>query len=411
MENGIFDGFNSAVLDVEGKFGGGWAGVQAAVTEAQNSGGPSARVMLGKQDYVATSTITLTRPISIVGAGRRATRIKHGGSFAAEVFRLENLKRGGEWEASVGGGVIQTYDRTNDNGGPELRDFAIIDDDRSVANRRGIYALDLDDALFSNLTFGFLTGTGLKLGADDADADLPGLSNGRIRECNFDNINIYQCGSGAPSGTPDVPAFILQNGNAGGDGSNQNYFNKLRFVYNEGRWLIRGPGFGSPSPNSLRRTLFRDIQIHALADNPGFTGSPTGSGADYFPFDLVTLEGCVRSTIFDGVFVNGNKSGKAAFCLKGHSLNTETPQNTILRNVQTVNIHGDLMRIDKGDDVMIDGFLANISGRLINNVTGSGLTNWHIHGFGGPTISGKSSGLPTGTNAGTALWNGTQVTP
>lgn len=373
----------SAHLDVEGKFGGGWAGLKRAVAEAHASGGPSAYVLLGKQDYAATDTIHITRPISIVGQGSRGSRIKHAGSFAGPVFRAANLKRSGEWESTSGTGPIQTYNRAKDDGGLELRDFCVIDDDRSVPNRQGIYILDGDDMLFDNLTFGFLTGTALKLGADDKDASEAGVASGRVRESDFRRIKVYRCGSGSPDGAPDVPAFILQNGNDAGDGSNQNYFHQFRFVYNEGRMLIRGPGNGG---NSLRRTIFRDMQLHALADNKNW------NPVQYFPLDIVTLEGSVGGTLIDGLMVNGTRAGTACVVMKGQALNAETPKRLVMRNVHVVNVDGDLVRVEKGDAVAVDGHgLGSVGGKIINSLPGSGLQRYYVHELGINSPAGKVS--------------------
>jgi hypothetical protein len=388
----------SAFLDVERQFGGGWKGVRRAVREASRSGGPSAMVVLGKATYRATRTIAITRPITIVGQGSRGSRIKHGGSFAGPVFLAVDLKRNGEWESSSGNGPVQSYDRGDDDGGFALRDFAIIDDDRSVAGRQGVYIMDGDDFLMDNVTFGFLTGTALKLGADDADARSPAVASGRIRESDFRRIRIYRCGSGSPSGAPDVPAMVLQNGDDDGDGTNQNYFHQLRFVYNEGRMLIRGAGHDG---NSLRRTIFRDMQLHALADNRSW------SPVQYFPFDLVTLEGAVRETLIDGLMVNGNRSGTACFALKGHSLNAETPKRLVLRNVNCVNVHGDLVRVEKGDAVAIDGTgLGSVAGQVIRALPDSGLSRFYVHELGINNPAGKVSAAGA---TGRVLFTGVEV--
>lgn len=374
---------HTALLEVEAKFGGGWSGVRRAVKEAQRSGGPSAVVMLGKADYRANRTINIKRPISIVGQGSRGSRIRHAGSFTGPVFRGASLKRDGEWESTVSSAPIQTYDRRDDRGGLELRDFAIIDDDRSIAGRRGVYILDGDDLLMDNVTFGFLTGTALKLGADDADVRESGVASGRIRESDFRRLRIYRCGSGSPSGSPDVPAFVLQNGNDAGDGTNQNYFHQFRYVYNEGRMLIRGAGNAG---NSLRRTVFRDMQLHALADNSGW------KPVQYFPFDLVTLEGAVRETFVDGLMVNGNRAGTACFALKGHALNAETPKRLVIRNANVVNVHGDLVRVEKGDSVAVDGTgLGSVAGLILRADAGSGLSRFYVHELGINSPAGKVS--------------------
>jgi len=389
----------TAFLDVDRQFGGGWAGVQAAVTEAQASGGPSAVVLLGKGPYTFTSSINITRPITIMGGGIR-TRLRHGGTFAGPAFRCENLKRSGQWESTAGSGPIQSYDESVDDGGMTFRDFAIVDDNRSVANRQGIYCIDVDDMLMDNVQFGFLTGTALKLGADDADANISGVSSGRIRESDFRRIRIYRCGSGAPSGTPDVPAMILQNGNADGDGSNQNFFHQLRFVYNEGRMLIRGAGFGG---NSLRRTIFRDTQLHALADNSNWSPSK------YFPFDLVTLEGSVRETVFDGVTINGTKAGTFGWRMKGHALNGETPKRLTLRNVNVVNMAGGIVRVDKGDTVHLDGTGLGSAGESVLSIAAdSGFSTGSVEEFGINNPAGKSD---VGAGTVRAFHHGLSVTP
>lgn len=388
----------SGFLDVEGAFGGGWAGVKLAVEEAQRSGGPSATVLLGKGTYRATSTISITRPISIVGQGSRSTRIAHGGAFTGPVFRAADLKRDGEWESSAGPRPVQVYDHGDDDGGLELRNFSIIDDDRSVPGRQGIYILDCDDMLMDDVSFGFLTGTALKLGADEGDSTLTAVASGRVRECDFRRVRIYRCGAGSPSGAPDVPAFVLQNADDAGDGSNQNYFHQLRFVYNEGRMLIRGAGHNG---NSLRRTIFRDMQLHALADNPKWVP------VQYFPFDLVTLEGAVRETLVDGLMVNGNKAGTACFALKGHALNGETPKRLVMRNVNCVNVHGDLVRVEKGDSVAIDGTgLGAVSGQVIRALPGSGLARYYVHELGINNPAGKVSASGA---AGKVLYSGFEV--
>ena len=377
---GIGSALASARLDVEAKFGGGWAGVRAAIREAESSGGPSAVVMLGRADYAADDTIDLLRPISIMGEGR-ASRIRHTGAFSGPVFRATDLKRHGQWESTTGSGPVQTYDPEMDGGGLELRDFAVIDDDRSVAGRDGIYLIDADDVLMDNVIFGFLTGTALKLGADDTDATRPRVASGRIRECDFRRVRVYRCGSGSPSGAPDVPALILQNGDDDGDGSNQNYFHQLRFVYNEGRMLLRGAGHDG---NSLRRTIFRDTQLHALADNKKW------EPVQYFPFDLVTLEGAVRETFVDGLMVNGNRAGTACFAMTGHALNSETPRRLVIRNANAVNVHGDLVRVERGDSVSIDGTgLGGVGGKIIRASKRSGLSRYYVHELGISNPKGK----------------------
>lgn len=387
------------VLDVDGQFGGGWAGVVAACAAAQALNTTSAVVMMGKGPYDATSTINITRPFTLQGGGVRGTRLRHAGAFTGPLFRCENLKRSGEWESTVGSGPIQTYDETVDDGGMTFRDFSIVDDDRSVANRHGIYCLDADDMLMDNIQFGFLTGTALKLGADDADALISGVSSGRVRESDFRRIRIYRCGSGSPSGSPDVPAFILQNGNDTGDGTNQNFFHQLRFVYNEGRMVIRGAGNGG---NSLRRTIFRDTQIHALADNANWTP------VQYFPFDLVTIEGAVRETLFDGLTINGNKAGTYCFRLKGHALNAETPKRLVIRNANLVNVHGGFVKVEKGDSVMIDGAgLGSAEEFLLSVDAGSGLQKYHIHEFG---INQPTAGdMDVNAGSGTVYSHGTNL--
>jgi hypothetical protein len=390
-------GAASAHLDVERKFGGGWAGVRAAVREAESSGGPSARVALGRADYAADSTIEISRPISIVGEGR-GSRIRHAGTFTDPVFRAADLKRHGEWESTSGSQPVQTYDPESDGGGLELRDFVVIDDDRSVAGRHGIYLLDADDVLVDNLTFGFLTGTALKLGADDADVRQPGVASGRIRESDFRRLRVYRCGSGSPSGAPDVPALVLQNGNDDGDGTNQNFFHQLRFVYNEGRMLLRGAGRDG---NSLRRTIFRDMQLHALADNKNW------DPVQYFPFDLVTLEGAVRETFVDGLTVNGNRKGTACFVLKGHSLNGETPKRLVIRNASVVNVHGDLVRVERGDSVSVDGTgLGSVGGRILRAPRRSRLSRYYVHELGTSNPAGKVR-APGAT--GRVLYSGIEV--
>jgi hypothetical protein len=380
MENGIAR--YSAFLDVDGAFGGGWAGVIAACAEAEASGGPSAVVRLGKGPYNATSTINITNPFTIEGGGNRGTRLRHSGSFAGPLFRAENMKRSNQWESTVGSGPIQTYDESLDNGGMTFKGFSIVDDNRSVANRHGIYVLDMDDMYMEDVQFGYLTGTALKLGADEADAGIAAISSGRLRESDFHRIRIYRCGSGSPSGTPDVPAFILQNASSSGDGSNQNYFNQFRFVYNEGRMLLRGPGFEG---NSLRRTIFSNVQLHALADNQNW------SPVQYFPFDLVTLEGAVRETIFQNVMVNGNRAGTYCWRMKADS-GGQPPKRLILDNINVVNVHGGLVRVDQGDSVAIRGQgLGAVAENILSVGAGSGFIRGSINEEGINSPAGKSS--------------------
>lgn len=389
----------SAFLDVDAKFGGGWTGVLAAVREAETSGGPSAVVQLGR-GYDATGPVNFTRPVTFQGGGTRGTRIRHAPGYTGPVLTADNLKRSGEWESTVGTGPIGTYNAANDDGGLTLRDFSIVDDDRNTPGRHGIYLLDVDDALIDNVQLGFLTGTALKLGADDADAARPGVSSGRVRESDFRRVRIYRCGSGSPTGSPDVPALVLQNGNDSGDGTNQNFFHQLRFVYNEGRMLIRGAGNGG---NSLRRTIFRDTQIHALADNAKWQPS------SYFPFDLVTLEGAVRETLFDGLTINGNRAGTYCFRMRGHALNGETPKRLVIRNANLVNVRGGFVRVDKGDSVMVDGTgLGATAEKLLSAAADSGLARWHVHEYGVNVPDAADFDLPAGA-VGTAMAHGRVV--
>lgn len=383
MEGGIYDGYSS-VLDVDGQFGGGWSGVAAACAEAQKSGGPSAVVLLGKY-YEANSTIDFTRPFTILGGGTRGTRIRHAAGFTGYVFRGREMKRDGEWEGSSGSQPTTVYAEDDDDGGMTLAGFSIVEDNRNTANVCGIDFWDVDDLLMENIQFGYLTGTALKLGAHDSEVGtVPGMAAGRVRESDFRRIRIYRCGSGAPNSTPDIPAFILQNGaHATSDGTNQNFFHQFRFVYNEGRMLIRGAGNAG---NSLRRTVFRDMQLHALADNSSW------EPVQYFPFDLVTLEGAVRETFVDGLMVNGNRSGTACFALKGHALNAETPKRLVIRNANVVNVHGDLVRVDKGDSVAVDGTgLGSVAGLILRADAGSGLSRFYVHELGINSPAGKVS--------------------
>lgn len=382
----------SAILDVDNEFGG---NIAAAVAEAERSGGPSAHVMLGKGVYDVAQTIHITKPISIRGGGILATRLRHAGAFNEPIFRADVVKRNRNFDGTGGGAPIPDYDPARGDGGLEIRDFSIIEDDRSVPNVQGIYLLRVDDMMIDNVQFGYLTGTALKLGADDADTG-GGVGSGCVRESDFRRVRVYRCGSGSPNGTPDIPAFVLQNGAATGDGTNQNYFHNFRFVYNEGRMLIRGPGFGG-SP--LRRTIFRDSQIHAL-DAGNFTPN------QFNPFDIVTLQGSVGTTLFDGAMVNGNRAGTAMFATK--ALGSQTPRNLTLRNINTQNIYGDLCRVDKCDSVTIDGGLGDIDGNILRVAPDSGLRAYHVHAFGVSNPAGKST-IPVGN--GTVMWNGNVVQP
>ncbi|HEX6248233.1 MAG TPA: hypothetical protein VFZ64_10210 [Nocardioidaceae bacterium] len=395
MESGIAR--YSAFLDVEGEFGGGWAGVKRAVAEAQASGGPSAVVMLGRQDYAATDTITLSRPISIRGGGPRATRIRHAGTFNGPVFSIPMMKRNGEWESNVSGRPIPTYDALDDDSGPELRDFAIIDNDRSVANVQGISLQRVDDLLMDNVTFGFLTGTALKIGGD------PGTGNGSVgsgcvRESDFRRIRIYRCGSGSPTGSPDIPALIVQhNDYSSGDGTNQNFFHQLRFVYNEGRMLIRQP---NGSSSNLRRLIFRDSQIHAL-------DARTFQPNQYNPFDIVTIEGDCREIYFLGLTTNGNRAGTGFFRLKAAANNTAlTPKRVVIKDANAVNIYGDFLKVSQATSFVLEGMFSGVRGYLVNVAGGSGLTNYYVHAQGTSTAAGKLAGL---TGSGSAWFNGQPV--
>ncbi|WP_432479171.1 hypothetical protein [Nocardioides sp. GXQ0305] len=383
----------STFLDVDAQFGG---NVAAAVAEAERSGGRSPVVWLGPE-YAISKTIEITRPVSIRGGGKAGTRFRHAGSFTGPIFRTSQLKRNGQWESTARSAPITTFDPDVDDGGVEFRDFSIVDDDRSTPGRMGMYLMSVDDMWMSNVSFGYLTGTALKLGADEADKRATSPRSGRVRESNFDRINVYRCGSGSPTGSPDVPALIVQSAAGEGDGSNQLFFTNLRFVYNEGRMLISG----RDDANSLRRLMFRDTQLHALADNASW--SPT----KFFPFDMVTLEGGVREVFFDGVFINGGKAGTAGWAMKGSSLTSQTPKRLVLRNVNVVNTAGDLVRVEKGDSVAVDGTsLGSVGGKIIRNQAGSGLARYYVHELGINSPSGKSSGL---TGKGGFFHSGLQV--
>lgn len=378
MEGGIYEGYSS-VLDVDGQFGGGWSGVAAACAEAQKSGGPSAVVLLGKY-YEANSTIDFTRPFTILGGGTRGTRIRHAAGFTGYVFRGREMKRDGEWEGSSGSQPTTVYAEDDDDGGMTLAGFSIVEDNRNTANVCGIDFWDVDDLLMENIQFGYLTGTALKLGAHDSEVGtVPGMAAGRIRESDFRRIRIYRCGSGAPNSTPDIPAFILQNGaHATSDGTNQNFFHQFRFVYNEGRMLIRG---GAGSGNSLRRTVFRDMQLHALADNKVW------SPAQWFPFDLVTIQGAVRETIFDGVTVNGNRAGTACWRMAAHESDTTVgaqPKRLTLKNINAVNIHGSLLRVSKGDTFTLEGtqLSSGIGEKVVIVDSGAGFSRGSVYEHG-----------------------------
>jgi hypothetical protein len=351
IEQQITEGW-STFLDVDGQFGGGWNGVELACAEAINSGGPSPLVFMGAHEYVADSQIELTRPFTIWGTGIR-TRIRHASGFTDYVFSGKEMKRDGEWEGSSGSMPNPVYDEADDDGGMEIANLAIVENNRNTANVRGIEFWDVDDLYMHNMQFGFLTGTALKLGADDSEVgDVSGMAAGRVRESDFDRIRIYRCGSGSPAGGgfPDIPGFILQNGDhATSDGTNQNYFSKFRYVYNEGRMLIRG---GAHSSNSLRRTIFRDFQMHALADNNAWVPE------QWFPFNFCELQGAVRETLFDGVMTNGNAAGTAMWIMTPHPTDTAVgaqPKRLILKNVNAVNVHGSLVKVNQGDTVSIEG--------------------------------------------------------
>ena len=371
----------STLLDVTAQFGG---SVEKACTEAERSGGPSAYVWCGARAYGFDNTIHLARGLTVEGGGRRATRFYHAGRFDGPLFQTDGAKRNGQWESTVNRAPIPTYDPLIDDSGIEFRNFSIVDGRRDGVRRAGMYLRNLDDADMANVTFGMLTGTALKMGADEADSADVSPGSGRVRECNFSGVCIYRCGSGSPSGRPDVPAFILQSAAADGDGSNQNYFDHFRFVYNEGRMLISG----RDDSNSLRRTIFRDTQLHALADNASWSPS------SYFPFDMVTIEGCARETIFDGVMVNGTKAGTAVFALTSHPLTGQTPKRLEIDHINVVNTGGDLVRVESCDVVSVEGTgLGSVGGRIINNRAGSGLSRHYVHEKGINSPAGKGRGL------------------
>jgi hypothetical protein len=385
----------SAFLDVDVAFGG---NIAAAVAEATRSGGPSACVMLGKGDYTITQTIEISRPIAICGGGARATRIKHGGNFAGPIFRCTAAKRNGEWESSQNGAPIPTYTRADDGGGLEFRDFAIIDDDRRVANRQGISLVRVDDLLMDNVTFGFLTGTALKIGGDPGTGG-GAVGSGCVRESDFRRVRIYRCGSGSPNGSPDIPAFILQHNDYGsGDGTNQNFFHQFRFVYNEGRMLIREM---DGSTSNLRRTVFTDSQIHAL-DASSF------APAQYNPFDIVTVQGDCREICFRGLTSNGNRAGTAFFRLKADPDNPNLyPKRVVIKDASAVNIHGDYLAVDDALSFQLEGDFTGVDGDVVKvGARASHLATYFVHANGSNTIAGKLSGL---TGRGSTWFNGRPV--
>jgi hypothetical protein len=143
------------------------------------------------------------------------------------------------------------------------------------------------------------------------------------------------------------------------------------------------------------------MQLHALADNANWKPE------QYFPFDLVTLEGAVRETIIDGLTVNGNRAGTYCFRMKGHSLNAEQPRRLTIRNAGVTNVHGGFVRVDKGDCVSIEGNgLGSVSEKLLDVAADSGLSRYYIHELGTSNPAGKSS-IPVGK--GSTLWTGQPV--
>lgn len=374
-------GGNSLTLRLQSDFGG---NLPAAVAEAEKSGGRSPVIESETRYQSFSATATVSRRIFFNGNG---TLFHHADGFNGPMIRMNQGKRNGQLEGSNGSQPITTYDPDTDDGGAVFCNFTIADRNRHTPGRQGIYLMGADDIRMFNVGFRMLTGTALKLGADEADKGATSPASGRVRECNFDGIDIYRCGSGSPTGSPDVPAFILQSADGAGDGSNQNYFRNFRFVYNEGRMLISGRN----AANSLRRTSFETVQLHALADNPNWSPSK------WFPFNMVTLEGNVRETLFRTVFINGTKAGTAGWHLRGNAAGT--PKRLTLRDVNVVNMDGDVVAVNGGDSVVIDGTsMGAVGGKIIAADTGSGLARWHVHEYGINSPAGKSTGL-TGTGS------------
>jgi hypothetical protein len=398
MEDGISSGYSS-VLDVDGQFGGGWSGVEAAVAEAVSSGGQSACVMLGRGDYAADSTITITEPIAIRGMGRHQTRIKHASGFSGFVFQGFTGRRNGMWEGSSGAAPDPVYVRGTDGAGMEFSDFAIIDDNQSTANCGGIWLAWQDDVHMANLLFGYLTGTALKLGTYTGDTGpSAGISipagSGRIRESNFVDINIYRCGRDPVVNGSDVPSLLIQSSDGNGDGTNQNVFNRVRLVFNEGRVLLRSR---SATGGNMRRTTFRDVQLHGLYDS------------DWSPpyrqtTDLITIEGDVGTTTITGLTANANASGTALVAVKQNSYG-ETPQHVVVKDVNTVNVGGDVMRVDQGQYVTLEGDFRDVGGMVLRN-NNSSIGTYYVNAYGQSNPLAK---VTTTYGSGAVVFNGTKV--
>lgn len=338
------------------------------------------------QPYVFKAPLELTRGATIEGANGHATVFMHAPGYSGPIIKASG-RRMNQLEGTEGTRPITTYSSERDQAGLELRNFSIKAECRDGVKREGIYLYNLDDARVDNVSMYMLEGTALKLGADEVDAARMTPGSGRIRECNFNDVNIYRCGA------EEIPAFLLQSATGAGDGTNQIHFNNLRFVYNEGNGVIEGRN----SSNPLRRIRFTSSQFHALADNDKWVPEK------WFQLDFFKIIGNVREVDFHGLYVNGTAATGAIFKVGRSEHTIETPKRVTVDGVNVVNADGPFFDVEACDVVTVEGTgLNNAKGGIVVNREGSGLRVCGIHERGLSSPEGRSVGIDK-TRGGT-MW-------
>ncbi len=292
-----------------------------AIAAVENAGGT---LILPSGHYRYGSELSITKALSIRGAGRRTTIFEPMPGYSGWFLGITESNFIG---TSNGGPVV---DMSRDSSGLELRGFSV----RSTRGlgqglQHGIRCIGRNDRMhWENIYIECLEGTHFHFGhAIDNDPTRPAF----IRECDF--YNVESRGGGTSDGYH--PSVIFDSYGPGDASNLCNFFSfRVVYPYNVGLDMRN-----HAENNAIRRLSFFNLLLHG----PGNTGIAATD-------TLCRLRGSVYWLNFFGVQINSTNAGQIGLHTETYSGNS--PRG--LRFMADVSSgDGDSFVFDAGSEIML----------------------------------------------------------
>lgn len=354
----------------------------------------------GRYKYSA-SIGTITVPMSVRGAGWKATKLIPDPSYSGYALTVQYVNRNGEEQDAD-----TAIDLDTDLSGVELEGFEIVALSRETEANGILFQGPVDLLRMRDISIRFLAGRALYFGAPD-----PANGRGFVRESYVNNVRVVHCG------TPTLPVVEIAGGAAvvkatassatsttlvktasdwttnayanyqvrilsgtgvgqvrtissntsttltvssswsvtpdntsvfgiyyAQDGTNQMVFDGLWLVYNDGPSLFVN---ASNENEVLRRITFNDLMLHG--------NSQTGTSHAH---DLCVVQGRIQNIMFNNVRTNGSYdvSGTKYACLrvKADPYGTN-PVDVALTNWYQTECAGDGIVVEAADVFSVTG--------------------------------------------------------